>query len=213
VNKDLWVHLFRAELYTLSTTETRARRAVRAGGMSLTVRSQRKDDYIPSTMTTNNTDWERGWFYLHNAEPGLPSYTGKVLRERPTSWYHGVSPPQHQARLDSLLAALRNLVGRRLNAEVVLAHLHHRRVVPLMERPLRIYEMTEIADPVALAKSRLLPGPFPREYAATRARHAIDPKSGRYNDKAMWDLEMLPTGQLVSGVLDFVSSSASFPSC
>jgi hypothetical protein len=115
--------------------------------------------------------------------------------------------------LELLLAALRNLAGRGLNAEVVLAHLHHRRVVPLMERPLRIYEMTEIADPVVLAKSRLLPGPFPREYAATQARHAIDPKSGRYNDKALWDLEMLPTGQLVSEVLDFVSSSASFPSC
>jgi hypothetical protein len=108
--------------------------------------------------------------------------------------------------LDSLLAALRNLVGRGLTVEVVLAHLHHRRIVPLMERPLRIYEMTEDADPVALAKSRSLPRPFPRDYAATRARRAIDPKSGRYNDKALWDLEMLPTGQLVSGVLDFVSS-------
>jgi hypothetical protein len=82
-----------------------------------------------------------------------------------------------------------------------------------MERPLRIYEMTELADPVALAKSRLLPGPFPREYAATRAWGAIDPKSGRYDDKALWDLEMLPTGPLVSGVLDFISSFASFPSC
>jgi hypothetical protein len=143
VNWDLWVHLFRAELYTLPTTETRTHRAVRAGGMSLAVRSQRKDDYIPSTMTTNNADWESGWFYLRNAEPGLPSYTGKVLRERPASWYHGVSPPQHQARLDSLLAALRNLAGRGLNAEVVLAHLHHRRVVPLMERPLRIYEIVD----------------------------------------------------------------------
>jgi hypothetical protein len=213
VNWDLWVHLFRAELYTLPTTETRTRHAVRAGGMSLAVRSQRKDVYIPSTMTTNNADWERGWFYLRNTEPGLPSYTGKVLRERPASWYHGVSSPQHQARLESLLAALRNLAGRGLNAEVVLAHLHHRRVVPLMERPLRIYEMTEIADPVALAKSRLLPGPFLREYAATRARRAIDPKSGRYDDKALWDLEMLLTGPLVSGVLDFVSSFASFPSC
>jgi hypothetical protein len=30
--------------------------------MSLAVWSQRKDDYIPSTMTTNNADWERGWF-------------------------------------------------------------------------------------------------------------------------------------------------------
>jgi hypothetical protein len=72
VNWDLWIHLFRAELYTLPTTETRTRRAVHAGGMSLAVRSHRKDDYIPSTMTTNNEDWERGWFYLRNAEPGLP---------------------------------------------------------------------------------------------------------------------------------------------
>jgi hypothetical protein len=212
VNWDLWVHLFRAELYTLPTTETRTRRAVRADGMSLAVRSQRKDDYIPSTMMTNNAG-ERGWFYLRNAEPGLPPYTGLVLRERPASWYHGVSPPQHQEQLDSLLAALRNLAGRGLTAEVVLVHLHHRRIVPLMERPLRIYQMTKDVDPAALAKSRSLPSPFPREYAATRARCAIDPKSGHYNDKALWDLEMLPTGPLVSGVLDFVSSSANFPSC
>jgi hypothetical protein len=54
VNWDLWIHLFRAEFFTLPTTETRTRRAVRAGGMSLAVRSQRKDDYIPCTMTTNN---------------------------------------------------------------------------------------------------------------------------------------------------------------
>jgi hypothetical protein len=39
VNWDLWVHLFRAELFTPPMTETRTRRAVRAGGMSLAVRS------------------------------------------------------------------------------------------------------------------------------------------------------------------------------
>jgi hypothetical protein len=210
VNWDLWVHLFRVELYTLPTTVTRTRRTVRAGGMSLVVRSQRKDDYIPSTMTINNADLERGGSISATPSPASPPYTGLVLRERPASRYHEVSPHQHQARLDSLLAALRNLAGRGLTAEVVLAHLHHRRIVPLMERPLRIYEMTEDADPVTLAKSWSLPSPFPRDYAATRARRAIDPMSGRYNDKALWDLEMLPTGQLVSGVLDFVSSFASF---
>jgi hypothetical protein len=104
--------------------------------------------------------------------------------------------------LESLLATLRNLAGCRLNAEVVLAHLHHRRIVPLMERPLRIFEMTEEADPVTLARSRTLPGPLPRDYAATRARRAIDPNSGRYNENTLWDLEMLPTGPLVSGILD-----------
>jgi hypothetical protein len=193
--------------------ELRTRRAARAGGLSLAVRTQRKEDYIACTMTTNNSDWERGWFYLRNAEPGLPPYTGKVLRERVASWYHGVSPPQHQARLDSLVATLKELAGRRLTAGCVLANLHHWRVVPLMERPLRIFKMTEIVDPVALARSRLLPDPFPRAFAATRARRPIDLKSGRCNNMALWALETLPTGQLVSRVLDFISSLAGFSSC
>jgi hypothetical protein len=72
VNWDLWVHLFRAELHTLPTSELRTRSAARAGGLSLAVRGSRKEEYIPCTMTTNNADWERGWFYLRNGEPGLP---------------------------------------------------------------------------------------------------------------------------------------------
>jgi hypothetical protein len=82
-----------------------------------------------------------------------------------------------------------------------------------MERPLRIFEMTEIVDPVALARSQLLSVPFPRAFAATQARRAIDPKSGRCDDMALWVLEMLPTGQFVSEVLDFISSLAGLSSC
>jgi hypothetical protein len=48
MNWDLLVHLFRAELHMLPTSELRTRRATRAGGMSLAVRTQRKDDYIPA---------------------------------------------------------------------------------------------------------------------------------------------------------------------
>jgi hypothetical protein len=136
-----------------------------------------------------------------------------VLRERAASWYHGVSPPQHQARLDSLVAALKELAGRELTAGCVLATLHHRRVVPLMERSLRIFEMTEIADPVALARSRLLPDPFPRAFAPTWVWRAIDLRSGRCRDDVLWAFEMLPTGPLLSGVLDFISSLAGFSSC
>jgi hypothetical protein len=51
--------------------------------------------------------------------------------------------------------------------------------------------MTETADLVALARSRMLPSPLLREYAATRAR----------SDRSLWDLEMLPTGPLVSRIL------------
>jgi hypothetical protein len=160
VKWDLWIHLFRAELFTQPTTEQRTRRAVRAGGISLALRAQYEDDYIPCTMTSNYTGWERGWFYLRNAEPGLPPYTGLVLRERPDSRSHGVSTVQHRRWLDSLLAALRSLAARGLTAATVLAFLHHRRIVPLMERPLCIFEMTEAANPVALARSRMLSSPL-----------------------------------------------------
>jgi hypothetical protein len=200
VNWELWLHLFRAELFTQPTTEQRTRRAVRAGGMSLALRTQFKDDYILCTMTTNSAGWERGWFYLRNAEPGFPPYTGLVLREKPNSWGYGVSTPQHRRRLGSLLAALKYLSTRGLTAAGVLAFLHHRQIVPLMERPLCIFEMTEVTDLVALARSWMLPTPLERAYALTRARNAVDTRMLR-QDRSLWGLEMLPTGPLVSMVL------------
>jgi hypothetical protein len=107
---------------------------------------------------------------------------------------------------------LRNLAARGLTAAGVLAFLHHRRVVPLMERPLCIYEMTEEADPVALARSRILPTPLGRAYALTRARNAVDTRMLR-QDRCPWDLEMLPTGPLVNVVLGpvFVFDDAPVP--
>jgi hypothetical protein len=121
-----------------------------------------------------------------------------VLKEKANSWHHGVSPPSHQAQLDSLLVALKHLADRGLTAGCVLANLHHRRIVPLMERRLRIFEMEESANPIALAESRLLPDLFPREYVATRARRAIDLRAGRSDDTALWAFAMLPVGQLMS---------------
>jgi hypothetical protein len=72
VNWDLLVHLFRAELHTLATTKAQVRRAVHAGGLSISSRDSRKEFYFPCTMTTNNAEWERGWFYLRNDGLGLP---------------------------------------------------------------------------------------------------------------------------------------------
>jgi hypothetical protein len=72
VNWDLWVHLFRAELHTLTTHEPRVSHVVRVGGLSISLRDSRREFYVPCTMTSNNTEWERGWFYLRNDELGLP---------------------------------------------------------------------------------------------------------------------------------------------
>jgi hypothetical protein len=120
--------------------------------------------------------------------------------EKADSWHHGVSQSSHQTRLDSLLAMSKALADDDLTVGCVLANIHHRRIVPLMERPLRIYVMHEDADPVALAQSRLMLDLFPRKYAATRARHAIDPRTGWNDDAALWAFTMLPVGPLVSGL-------------
>jgi hypothetical protein len=71
-NWDLWVHLFRAELHTLPMPTARVRRVVRASGVSIALRELRRELYIPCTMTSNNAEWERGWFYLRNNGAGLP---------------------------------------------------------------------------------------------------------------------------------------------
>jgi hypothetical protein len=200
VNWDLWVHLFHAELHTATMPEPKTRRAVRTGGVTIAVWETRRELYIPCTRTSNNAEWERGWFYLRNDEPGLPPWTGKVVREKADSWWHGLSPSSRQDRLDSALKSLKALADARLTAASVLANLHHRRIVPLMERRLRIFEMEVMADPVVQAQSRLLRDLLPREYAATRARRVVNLKPMRTDDVALWSFSMLPESPLVSRV-------------
>jgi hypothetical protein len=42
----------------------------------------------------------------------------------------------------------------------VIANFHHRRITPLMERGLVIFEMSDAANPMSLARSRLLEESF-----------------------------------------------------
>jgi hypothetical protein len=189
VNWDLWVYLFRAKLHTATTPE-----------LKTCLGETRRELYIPCTMTSNNAEWERGWFYLRNDEPGLSPWTSKVVKEKADSWWHGLSPSSRQVRLASVLKALKALADAGLTAASVLTNLHHRRIVPLMERRLRIFEMHEEADPVALAQSRLLPDHLLQEYAATRARRAVNLRAMRVDDTVLWAFTMLPEGPLVSRV-------------
>jgi hypothetical protein len=87
-----------------------------------------------------------------------------------------------QDRLESALLALKDLAAVGLGAASVLANLHHRRIIPLMGRRLHIFKMGDTADPVALEQSRLLLDLLPQEYAATRARRAINLKAVRHGD-------------------------------
>jgi hypothetical protein len=72
-----------------------------------------------------------------------------------------------------------------------------------MERGLRIFEMEEMANPVAQARSWLIHDPLPPEYAATRARRAINLKAVKNSNDDLWSFVMLPDGPLVSGLFPF----------
>jgi hypothetical protein len=72
------------------------------------------------------------------------------------AWHHGVSPLAPQRRLESHTTALWCLADIRLGAASIIANFHHRWIVPLMERELYIFEMSDATNPVSLARSRLL---------------------------------------------------------
>jgi hypothetical protein len=122
-----------------------------------------------------------------------------VLKEKTYAWHHGVSPPSCQQRLESLTDALRSLADAGLGAASILANLHHRRIIPLMERELRIYEMSDAANPTALARSRLLHDRLPPEYTATRARRTISLKSVPHRNDDLGSFIMPPNAPMVSG--------------
>jgi hypothetical protein len=84
VNWDLWVHLFRAELHTVATVLTRVRWAVRAGGLTFSMRDLHKEWYIPCTMTSNNAEWDKGWFSSATKAPAFLPTPARCSRRRPT---------------------------------------------------------------------------------------------------------------------------------
>jgi hypothetical protein len=72
-----------------------------------------------------------------------------------------------------------------------------------MQRELCIFEMSDAVNPTSLMCSRLLQERFLKEYAATRARRAINLKVVLHSDDDLWSFVMLPDAQLVSTVFCF----------
>jgi hypothetical protein len=127
---NLWLHLFRAELFAKKAGERGSRRMVRAGSCVLQVRSGQSDQYIPAQLISSNSGWHDGWFYLRNDKSQLPRYTGRVLAAREENWAYGVAKVE-KPRLDLLLATLQQLRQRGLTATAVATAFHRRRVMPL----------------------------------------------------------------------------------
>jgi hypothetical protein len=88
-----------------------------------------------------NKGWQRRWFYLRNDDGRLPSFSQRAVTAAADNWRYG-APHERQKDLQPLLKALEELREGGLTAAGVVAAIHRRRVLPLTERRLPLWEMT-----------------------------------------------------------------------
>jgi hypothetical protein len=179
---DLWTHLFFAELFASPTGERKVRAAVRAGGCTLLLRQSRASLYIPAILASSNKGWQRRWFYLRNDGELLPPFSQRVVTTAVDAWRHG-TPHERQKNLEPLLKALEALRKGGLTAVGVIAAIHRRRVLPLAERRLPLWEMTPEAD---LEGSRMSSDPLPFDVLHGRVSVALGkPDPGAFSQPLM----------------------------
>jgi hypothetical protein len=180
----LWTHLFFAELFASPTGERKVRMVVRAGGCTLLLRQSRASLYIHAILASLNKGWQRRWFYLRNNGELLPPFSQRVVTAATDAWRHG-TPHERQKNLEPLLQALEALRKGGLTAAGVIAAIHRRRVLPLAERRLSLWEMTPEAD---WEGSRMSPDPLPFDALQWRVSAAL----GKPDPHAFSQLLMCP---------------------
>jgi hypothetical protein len=81
-------HLFR---YLFRFTCLReGSRAATIGCANLRMKQDHGDDYIPVPLTSSNSGWHKGWFYLwNNSEHALSAYTGCSIAKSQRNWADG----------------------------------------------------------------------------------------------------------------------------
>jgi hypothetical protein len=137
-------------------------RAVMIGCANLRMKQGRGDDYIPVSLTSSNSGWHKGWFYLRNdPECVLPTYTGNSITELRRNWSTGPAKTEQERILKDHWVVLRHLRGARITLAEVLGQYHARGVVPLRRWPLRLCEMTADRAPwMGTVTALTLPSPL-----------------------------------------------------
>jgi hypothetical protein len=160
---ELFKYLFKA---AISFGESR--RVAPYGFCSLQLRRSRSSEYPHITLRDSNKEWHRGWFYLKNQDgPGsLPKYIvdRQVPLKDPDSWSWGL-PASNQRRLGDHLQCLSRLKEVYGLTGVGVMHAYFRLgIAPLMERCLRIFEMTADHSAEELQAVLAAPGmPYPSD--------------------------------------------------
>jgi len=189
------------------------RKPVRAGCLNLVVKTgktARPREYILVGLSTNHAGWDSQWFYLRNDDDLLPAYTGCLIMERPENWTYGIVQV-HQSRLDPLLDTLKKLRMEGLTAAVVRSAVHHRRVLPLMSRPLRMDEMGPGVSSRDLEVCRMSNEAPADDEVAARVRAAI---AGDFKPEHVNSFPMRPDAGSIDLVCSFLVHcfNSGFPS-
>jgi hypothetical protein len=118
-------------------------RAVTIGCANLLMKQGQGDDYIPSSLTSPNSGWHKGWFYLRNdPEFALLAFTRNSIGRSRRNWLDGPAKTEQEKILQDHCVVLRRLRGAGITLSEVLRQYHARGVVPLRRRPLWLCEMT-----------------------------------------------------------------------
>jgi hypothetical protein len=123
-------------------------RAATIGCANLRMKQGLGDVYIPSSLTSSNSGWHKGWFYLRN-DPvfTLPAFTGNSIGQSRRNWSDGPAKTEQEKILKDHWAVLRHLRGAGVTFSDVIGQHHARGVVPLRRRLLRLCEMTADCPP------------------------------------------------------------------
>jgi hypothetical protein len=90
-------------------------RATTIGCANLRMKQGRGDGYISSSLTSSNSDWHKGWFYLRN-DPKftLPAFTGNFIGQSRRNWSNGPVKTEQETLLKEHWAVLGRLRGARV---------------------------------------------------------------------------------------------------
>ena len=148
---------------------------MRAGCLNLVQKTGHLDEpreYTPIGLTSNHAQCDSQLFYLRNDDGLFSAYTGGMISECLENWNYSVVKTL-QARLRPLLDALKRLRGEGLTVTLVLSAVHHRRVLPLMSRLLRLDEMGPHVPLQDLEACRMSNEALLEEEVAARVRAGV----------------------------------------
>ncbi|CAN6203451.1 unnamed protein product [Urochloa humidicola] len=159
-------------------------------------------EYIGLTANKSNKGWHDQWVYLKSEGwKRFPRFTGRYFIKAPQKW-HSLPSASDQAQIQPLIRAIGILKSHGLRGAGVVGHYHERRLAPLMQHRLQMWEMDDDAES---AGTHLSPDPLTPEEIGRRISKALE----KYHEG--WPLAGHPPMRPSAGFIGLLSVCRSRP--